>query len=109
MSNWKLLLSSLHHEEKGAMKQTIEAVCVGAVLVGILFTTAVMFNGGVMSIPAEVSSASVPNTVKDSPASMLNNIVNGDKVPDSITRDLSNLKGKLEDDTPSTATENFDK
>jgi hypothetical protein len=108
MRYFRLLFSNLHRGEQGAMKQTIEAVCVGVALVGILFAAAVMFNGGVISHPAEASSTAVPKHLKDSPGSMINSIVNGDKVSDTITKDLNNLKGKLEADTStgSAASEN---
>ncbi len=114
MRNLKYVLSILHREEQGAMKQTIEAICVGVVMVGILFTTAVMFNGGILSKPAEASSTNVPGHLQSSPGSMISNIVTGEKVSDTITNDLKNLADKVDADTgqpanyPSGTTDNKD-
>jgi len=89
------LFPVLHKEERGAMKQTIEAVLVGAALVGILFAAAVIFNGGVLSNTVQASSSHIPSHLDNKPGSMISDIVNGDKVSDTITNDLNTLKGKV--------------
>ncbi|OGO14509.1 MAG: hypothetical protein A2Z02_03950 [Chloroflexi bacterium RBG_16_48_7] len=54
-----------------------------------------MFNGGVLSYPAQASSSPISGQIGSKPGSMMADIVDRDKVSDTVTKDLNNLKDKV--------------
>jgi hypothetical protein len=98
MRKLKPILNILHVDERGALRQTIEALLVGGAMIGILLAAVVMFNGGVIGQqpPAPSPSDTALKQTDSRPGPMASDVLTGDKINDTINKDLSSMRNKVE-------------
>ena len=84
----------LHIDQQGELRKVIEALAVGTCLLTILCITIVMCNGELFK--SSGSAVASGNRQENAPGPMINTIIKSDKVADTITNDLTKLRGQVE-------------